>query len=235
MSIKIYFGVPGSGKTTLAARIALMNLRRGIPTFSNVPIKGTIKINSSDIGFVNMSDGELLVDEAGIDFNSRAYKSMPKEQIQWFKLSRHYGIQNIHIFSQSYEDMDVTLRRLADEIYVVKKTIIPALFMLRRISVKVGVDKESHQIMDMYYFMPFGFKFYFGWHYWHMFDSWSAPVLPRRNWQFSSYPSYQIDKKYACIMYRDLSKQGRLPYKVFTFVSSLFLRKKLTQGEESEN
>ena len=98
MSINIYFGVPGSGKTTLAAKIVLENLKKGIKTYSNVPIKGALLYSASDIGSIDISDGEMLVDEAGIQFNNRKFKTLPQSTIEWFKLSRHYGIRNIHIF-----------------------------------------------------------------------------------------------------------------------------------------
>lgn len=218
MSIKIYFGVPGSGKTTLAARIVLRNLKRGIPTFTNVPIKGGLFYDSSVIGHVDLSDAEMIIDEAGIHYNSRLYKSMPKEQIEWFKLSRHYGIRNIHIFSQSYEDMDITLRRLADEIYVVKRTLIPFLFCTRRICVKVGIDEDTHQIIDQYFFQFLGFRFYWGFHFWHMFDSWSAPDLPSKSWHYSSFDDFTIDRKHSRIIYRQLHLSGLLIVKFFRFL-----------------
>lgn len=215
MSIKIYFGVPGSGKTTLAAKIVLENLKRGVITYSNVPIKGALLYDASDIGRFDISDGEMIIDEAGIQFNNRKFKSLPQETIEWFKLSRHYGIKNIHIFSQSYDDMDITLRRLADEIYTIKRTLIPLVFCRRRIKVKVGIDNESHQIMDMYFFQFLGINAYVGYHYWHLFDSWSAPVLPLRSWYYSSYPDFTIDKKHSKIIYKELRRQGKLPYKLF--------------------
>lgn len=224
MAIKIYFGVPGSGKTTLAARIVLKNLRQGITTFSNVPIKGAVVYDSKVIGEVDISDCDLIIDEAGIEYNSRAYKAMPKSQIQWFKLHRHYGCRNIYVFSQSYEDMDITLRRLADQIFVVKRTLIPYLFCTRRIAVKVGIDEETHQITDLYYFQFMGYQFYWGFHYWHMFDSWSAPVLPNVDWKYSSYDEYTIDKKHSKILYKQLSRSGKLWYKIYSFLLSYLKR-----------
>lgn len=223
MSIKIYFGVPGSGKTTLAAKIVLGNLRRGIKTFSNVPIKGSLIFDPAQLGVVDMSDGEMIIDEAGIEFNNRKFKSLPQKTIEWFKLSRHYGIRNLHVFSQSYDDMDITLRRLADEIYVVRRTLVPFCFQTRRIMVKVGIDEDTHQIMDQYFFQFLGFKLYWGFHFWHMFDSWSAPELSSRTWHYSSFDDYTIDRKHSRLIYRDLHRRGRLWYKFF----SLFRRKKV--------
>lgn len=221
MSIKIYFGVPGSGKTTLAARLVLLNLKKGIKTYSNVPIKGALLYDASDIGAYDISDGEMIIDEAGIQFNNRKFKTLPQSTIEWFKLSRHYGIRNIHIFSQSYDDMDITLRRLADEIYVVKRSIIPFVFAIRRIKVKVGIDKDTHQIMDQYFFQFLGTRPYLGFHYWHMFDSWSAPVLPLVDWYYSSYSDFTIDKKHSRLIYKELHRHGRLYYKLFCAVKLL--------------
>lgn len=235
MSIKIFFGVPGSGKTTNAARIVLGNLKKGIKTYSNVPIKGAILYDQRSIGQYDISDGEMIIDEAGIHYNNRKFKELPKEQIEWFKLSRHYGINNIYIFSQSYEDMDITLRRLADEIYVIKRTLIPFVFCQRRILVKVGIDKETHQIQDQYYFQFLGIKLYFGFHYWHMFDSWSAPVLPPLLWSYSSFDEYTIDKKHSKIIYRKLHRQGRLWFKIFKLFVSLFCKLRYVFVNKNKN
>lgn len=177
MSVIVYFGVPGSGKTTLAAKIAYHNLKKGVKTYSNVPIMGTLFINSSDIGKVDISNGDLILDEAAIDFNNRAYKTMPKSTIEWFKLHRHYGIGTIHVFSQSYEDMDITLRRLQTLMYRITRTCVPGVFMARRISVSIAIDRESHQIIESYKWAGLP-RFHAGFRYWHMFDSWAAPALP---------------------------------------------------------
>lgn len=225
MSIKIYFGVPGSGKTTLAAKIVLDNLKKGIITYSNVPIKGALLYDAADIGTIDISDGEMVIDEASIQFNNRKFKTLPQKTIEWFKLSRHYGIKNIHVFSQSYDDMDITLRRLADEIYVVKRSLLPFTFVIRRIKVKVGIDEDTHQIMDQYFFEFLGIHPYLGYHYWHMFDSWDAPTLPAIEWFYSSFDDYTIDTKHSKIIYRDLHKQGTLRYKIISFIKSKLLRK----------
>lgn len=234
MAIKIYFGVPGSGKTTNAARIVLNNLRKGITTYSNVPIKGAVLYDPKVIGQVDISKCDLIIDEAGIHYNNRKFKTLPQEQIEWFKLSRHYGVKNIHIFSQSYDDMDITLRRLADEIYIVKRTLIPYLFMTRRIYVKVGIDKDTHQIMDMYFFRGLGITLYFGFRYWHMFDSYSKKPLPQTQWKYSSYDDFTIDKKHSKLIYRSLHKQGKLLYKLFQLSKSLVKRLKEGRGKTLE-
>lgn len=180
MSVQIYFGVPGSGKTTYAAKIAYRNIKKGVKTYSNVPILGTYLFDVSDIGRYDFSDADMIIDEASIEYNNRAYKTMSKDAIKWFKLYRHYGIRNIYIFSQSYDDMDITLRRLSDVMYLVKRSLIPACFRIRRIGVKISIDKETHQIADTYHWQGIIPRYFCGSRYWYMFNSWSAPELPER-------------------------------------------------------
>lgn len=192
MAVHIYFGVPGSGKTTHAAKIVYKNLKKGIPTFCNVNIRGAIKINASDIGKIMLTDGDLIIDEASIEYNNRNFKSLPKETIQWFKLARHYGIRNIYVYSQSYDDMDITLRRLSDVMYIVKKTFIPGLIVTRQISRKIGINQETHQIEDQFFFQLFHMSFCFGPRYWKLFDSWECPSLPRTRLKIMGYEIYPI-------------------------------------------
>lgn len=190
MPVRIYFGVPGSGKTTHAAKIVRRNLKKGIVTYSNVVIRGAVKIDSNMIGSVSLTDGDLILDEASIEFNNRQYKSMSKQAIEWFKLYRHYGIRNIYIYSQSYDDMDITLRRLSDVMYIVKRSLIPGLIITKEISRKIGINQDTHQIEDQYFFNLFRMSFTFGPRYWNMFDSWAAPVLPVRKLKIIGYESY---------------------------------------------
>lgn len=182
MSVKIYFGVPGSGKTTHAASVVYKNLKKGFPTYSNVPIKGAYLFDTKQLGRVKISDCDLIIDEASIDFNNRKFKSMPQETIQFLKYYRHYGIRDIYVYSQSYDDMDITLRRLATQIYIVKKSMLPYLFVTRQIAVKIGIDDTSHQIIDQYFFKLFSLRYYIGALYFGMFDSWTTPPLPE--WSF---------------------------------------------------
>lgn len=182
MPVTIFFGVPGSGKTTLAAKLVYQNLKKGIPTFSNVDIFGAIQYSAADLGNYNINNADLIIDEAGIEFNNRKYKTLSQNTIEWFKYYRHYGIQNIYIFSQSYEDMDITLRRLADRIFILRRSLIPYFFATRRINVKIGIDEDTHQIIDKYFFQRLSLRLFFGPKYWKMFNSWSAPTLKSKAW-----------------------------------------------------
>jgi len=211
IALNVYFGVPGSGKTTYAAYLSkkcsyesiIIRLckrfpcklsqwiingkswKREIPVYSNVPIKNTYQLDcTTDIGNVMISDGKMIIDEAGIEFNSRKHKTFPQSAIQFFKYHRHYGV-SIDVFSQSHEDMEVTLRRLAQNFFVVKKSLIPFFIVTKRIKRKVGIDEMTHKISDMY---NFGFpvldsKWTFCPPLWKMFDSYEYPPLPEKEWK----------------------------------------------------
>lgn len=210
LELNVYFGVPGSGKTTYAAYLAsqcqkesivirlcrrfpsrlsswILNskyFRRAVPVWSNVPIKDTYEINAkTDIGVYMIEDGKLIIDEAGVEFNNRDYKSFPKPAIKFFKYHRHYGI-SVDVFSQSFEDMDVTLRRLAQNFFVVKKSIIPKFIVVKRIYRKIGIDDNTHQIIDKYYFgwLFFGRQLVYCPPLWKMFDSYNTDPLPQKDW-----------------------------------------------------
>ena len=114
--IQIFFGLIGSGKTTIAANIARKAQKRHIRVFSNMPISNTLKFELSDLGHYDMANSIILIDEAGIDFDNRQFKSnfSDKNRLYFFKLIRHYK-SSIFLFSQSWSDMDCKIRNLAQK------------------------------------------------------------------------------------------------------------------------
>lgn len=148
--ITVYFGSPGSGKTTMACREICKKQMRYNFTFANFGCKCADFDNVSldGLGEWTFPKGSYIaIDEAGIVYNNRKYKSLPQATIEWFKLHRHYCC-DISVWSQSWEDMDVTLRRLADRLYYIKK--MGPFTMIRRVYKCVTVNKETEQIIDGY-------------------------------------------------------------------------------------
>lgn len=186
-SVRIFFGLPGSGKTTFASWVCRKDIKKGKNVWSNVPIIGSYQLSvKDDLSKFDVSSGRLIIDEAGIDYNNRQFsnkKGMTQEQIQWWKLIRHYHVV-ADIYSQSYNDMDVTLRRLASDLYIVKKSAFPFCITVRKIKRKIGIDELQHIPIDMYYM---GFPLVdtyrcFAPAVWKMFDSYDAPALPPKEW-----------------------------------------------------
>lgn len=190
-----FFGPVGVGKTTVLARYAFWeHIKKKFgksqyrEVLANLPCKHTKYFCKSDIGVKDTSGCLILWDEIAIDLNNRAYKDMKQNLIEHLKLHRHYK-EDIYIFSQSYDDMDITLRRLSNRFYLLKRcTIWPHFVKALRITKTISIDEKTHEITDAYqfdhwlvrwlttkrYYMPL---------YWHMFDSWTAP--PLKKWEFT--------------------------------------------------
>lgn len=148
--ITVYFGSPGSGKTTMAVRRLLKERKHYDNTFANFETSAADYDNVSllNLGTWTFPPNSLIqVDEAGIEYNNRKFKSLPQETIQWFKLHRHYRC-DVDVWSQSWDDMDITLRRLADRLYYIKR--LGPFTMIRRVYKRVTVDKQTEQIIDGY-------------------------------------------------------------------------------------
>lgn len=155
---RIIFGSPGSGKTTYACKL-LSDIKRNSKKYGYTRFYSNFKntlseqVNLKDIGLWTLPfNSYLVVDEAGIEYNNRKFKSLPQHSIEWFKLHRHYGV-DVDFISQSWDDIDITIRRLADEIWYIKK--VGPFTVVRRIFKRINVDSESHQIVEGYFLRKF--------------------------------------------------------------------------------
>lgn len=101
MAVSLYFGLPGCGKTTLMSAMALKAVKgkkyEHVYTNVHLNIEGVTVVKNEYIGLYNMRDGLLLIDEATLFADNRAYKSFPKHQVEYFLLHRHYNIDIVLI------------------------------------------------------------------------------------------------------------------------------------------
>jgi len=178
-SLSLYFGIPGAGKTTYAAYLAKNDMKHGKRVFSNVPITGTIKVDKCDIGHVMICDGRLIWDEAGLDYDNRKMDMKPVE-IYFYKYHRHYQM-NVDFFSQGL-DVDIKIRKLAKHLYLVRPSIIPFFIERREIGRRVGIDDTTHQLIDEYYWKPFGTKRIYCPPLWKLFNTYARKTFPDKPW-----------------------------------------------------
>ena len=182
----MYFGVPGSGKTTFAAYLSRKRMKKGCKVLSNVNIKGTYKVQRSDIGNYMIKDCLLIIDEAGLDYNNRNFKDnklkLSEEEIYFYKYHRHYNV-DVVMFSQAYKDPDSKLRDLTTRLFLVKRSIFPGFIKRKMIIKKIGIDKISKQIIDEYSFVFFGTKYIYCPKLWKMFNSTSYKELPTKEFE----------------------------------------------------
>ena len=115
------FGKKGSGKSTLLAKYAYEYRSRGWSVYCTEAIPGTRKIDYTDIGYKQFPERScIIVDEVGMIWDNRNFKSFKPEVRDFFKLQRHYKCCLI-LASQTF-DVDKKIRDLADEMYLVKKS-----------------------------------------------------------------------------------------------------------------
>jgi len=143
--ISIYVGKPGMGKTYSLVRIALKSIKAGKDVYSNFFIDfSSLKIKSKKpLGkiyfwkkpedLVDIRQGEILIDEAQIYFNSRKWRELD-ERLQ-YKLQQHRK-QGLNIWGavQHYRRIDTIARELVNSVHVVRK--LGTIFVTREYDIE---------------------------------------------------------------------------------------------------
>lgn len=119
-----YFGLPGCGKTTTLAMLALNASKSGKykHIYSNVQlsIPNVTYFDFDWIGKYKMEDCLILIDEAMICAGDRDYKNFGKDKLWAFVEHRHFN-QDIILFSQEADGVDKKIRSVSARMYYIKK------------------------------------------------------------------------------------------------------------------
>lgn len=111
------FGKKGSGKTTFLAKTAYRYLKKGYPVYSTEKVPGVIQFDVQKIGHVTFpEDAVILIDEVGMIWDNRNFKTFRPEVRDYFKYQRHER-HIVYLFSQTF-DIDLKLRNLTDCMYL---------------------------------------------------------------------------------------------------------------------
>lgn len=192
--IKLFFGLPRCGKTTLLTSLAKKAVKIR-PVYSNVHLSlpNVHYFDARDLGKYDMSAGLILIDEATVNADGRKWKSMSDEFRNFLCLHGHYGC-DIYFFTQRYSGVDVLIRNLTEELYrIIKPPIIGNIFSCYY-RVKYDIDIPSKQrnkkensstlgeIKEGYCKPPLLNRIFCHYlyrkKYYKYFDSWEAPALP---------------------------------------------------------
>ena len=173
---------------------ALQGLKKFSHVYCNVPISvpGVIYVHNSEIGFRQIENGLLLIDEASLFADSRDFKNFQKEQVKFFLLHRHYGL-TIELFTQQWDAVDRKIRVITDKVYYIwKPKFRPWISKYYRIpygiiipDAKRNKETTGEKLGEIVqgYSKPnllvriFAHRFRRSPFYIY-FDSWAAPVLP---------------------------------------------------------
>lgn len=186
--LRMYFGKKGCGKTTHICKTAFKYIEKGIPVYTTEYIPGTYHIDYEDIGTVHFPRGcAIFIDEVGMIWDNRQFKSFSNQVRDYFKLQRHYG-NTVYLYSQCF-DIDKKLRDLCDELYIMK-SYFNCISVCKRIKkdltiVEAHGEAESRITDDlkvMPFFLPGARKFTYLPKYHQYFDSFAAPELKHKEY-----------------------------------------------------
>ena len=190
------FGKKGSGKSTLLVRLAIEYLKCGRPVYSTEKIPGTFHISYEDIGYkLFPPESVIIVDEVGMVWDNRNFKNFKNEVRDYFKLQRHYR-HTVILASQTF-DVDLKIRNLADEMYLVTKAFRVFSYAKRilRQTVLVKSSAEAPSKIDedlvfdsLLFFWAGSRKLTFIPKYAKYFDSFVTPELPEGKFDLTPYP-----------------------------------------------
>ncbi len=194
------FANKGTGKTTYFAKRIKADLKNKKVTavFCNVPIYGALKFDVKEyLGRRDLPRGsKVYIDEGAIELPNTV--NLTKQQALYFILSRHAEV-DFYIISQSWEDLNIKIRRLYDKVWFLKRHwLISDITVLHRYRKELEVDEETHQFVDGYYkTFPWPIinrKMVYRPNYYRFFDSYDmpsvGPQVPMETWEVELPPTF---------------------------------------------
>lgn len=201
------FGKKGSGKNTLLTKLSIKYNRKGYKVFSDSEIFNTYKLSTDWIGHYDFPQNSvLLIEEAGITWDNRNFKTFSAEVRDFFKLQRHHHII-VYLASQSF-DVDKKLRDLTDEMYLCEN-VMGIFSIAKSINKKIAIHNASED-NNGESFLTETYSFGFPW-------EWKYTFIPRWIRYFNSFSAPKVGvnaprEKYKFQNEHDLYKETKYPY-----------------------
>lgn len=175
----LIMGKPGSSKSSYAAYLSQKYMKKGYPVFSNFHISGTYKINPYQLGEIDLPDDSIVFcDESQILWDSRDFKRFPEPNKFFFSHYRHLRTK-CFVMSQSFEDLDVKIRRQAKHLYIMQGIYFFGIAVRQKVRMKFGISDTEDSIITRYKSRIFDFRFNWVRPAWKLFNSYSKPVMPK--------------------------------------------------------
>jgi hypothetical protein len=240
--IKLYFANPGAGKTTFLAKTAqkynkptrlsivlnklsfgkIKKKKKYENVYCTAPIWNTLEYDvDRDMGIKHIENSLILIDEGAIVLDNRV--PLTKPQKTFLRLHRHYKC-DIICTSQSWEDINIVVRRLYDKIYLMNRTLLKHTTTIREISKKIDIDEDGN-IKDSYHFkfFIFGFRFFRRKKFYRYFNSYDKPQLAPKTGKLSD------------VKYQGVLPKTKIQKLLINFSKLLNKIKNLTKRHEKNN
>lgn len=138
--IKVYTGLPGSGKNTVLSDIAFQRIkatkalhkRTGyrrhvyldfkLDTNLLAPYEGYFSYFNGTNEMETWKDADIFFGEIALDFDAHNWESTPRSIKKYLRLHRHYRV-NIWSASQDFTTVDISFRRLTNQLYLMHRLI----------------------------------------------------------------------------------------------------------------
>lgn len=181
----LIFGKKGSGKSTALVKLAIKYHKKGYLVYTNMSdmcLPYVRLINVDDLGeFVPEENSLLLLDEVGMIWDNRNFKSFKPSVRDFFKLQRHYKVI-CYLASQTF-DVDKKIRDLTDGMYLAVN-LFNCVSVLKRITRKVVLtesvgDSESRISENLKFTLPFDWIFTYIPTYHKYYNSFVVPDMPK--------------------------------------------------------
>lgn len=189
-SIRVWFGVPGSGKTSVGAWLSKSSMKNHYKVLSNVQIKGTYKLEEEDLGKYDMSFNDegchVIYDEATINgLDGRQFKSFANTtKPLYFSIHRHMN-NRVDVFSQGYDiDKRIRDRTAHNGLFYLRRIRLKGFVCYRKIKKVLFINKEDKQMIDGFEFngLP---RFCYTRSVWNSFDTLDKSLCPtaKKKWE----------------------------------------------------
>lgn len=156
-----YFGVPGSGKTSLLTKFARQELKRikkGKSPYdfvcTNFYCKGCKKIDYDDLATYKVKNSLILLDEITLDADNRDFKNFSNAHRDFFILHRHV-YNDIIYATQAYDMVDKKVRVLTQELWYMSKSVVPILkefTVAKKIYRTISINEHTSELIMGYRF-----------------------------------------------------------------------------------
>lgn len=208
MSVSLYFGLPGAGKTTMMVHHALKAVRSGryehVYCNTHIAVPGVTYIDNDCIGRYELADCLLLIDEATLFADNRAHKEFSKGSIMYFLEHRHFNA-DIILYTQQWDGIDKKIRVITDRVYYVYKGAFTGRWFTRCYRVPYGIiipdpkqqtGEKLGDIVQGYCKPNFLARMFSPWlyrpKYYPYFDSWERPAMYPLPETYTEYPGPEV-------------------------------------------